>query len=176
MKILLTSLLLLFYSCVYALSVDNSNAWQMISQHNDPYEFNTVRYGLGITNASKKKKYGFIYGEHHWQSLYIMQYFMPFSGIAIDTAQNLFFYTGLKAQARYNQQFIAGLSFAPTLYKRGHKKDLGNTVQFRSALEFSYQFENKTQIGLELLHFSNGGLSNLNPGSEALSLTYTIPY
>ncbi|MCF8029524.1 MAG: acyloxyacyl hydrolase, partial [Desulfohalobiaceae bacterium] len=45
---------------------------------------------------------------------------------------------------------------------------------FRSALKLSYELENRSRIGVRFGHVSNAGLGETNPGSEFLSLIYSI--
>ena len=55
-------------------------------------------------------------------------------------------------------------------------KKLGNDLQFRTALEVSYELKNKNRIGISFSHISNANLGNKNPGVEILSFSYQIPY
>lgn len=175
MRGVITIILILFSLCHHRLLADDNARWYWINQENSPYEFNAVRYGMGHANSYKNRTYFSMYGEHHWRNFFVMDYFIPLVGIAMDAPQNLFFYGGVRIEA-HRQQFSFGASFAPTLYKHGRKKNLGSRLQFRSALDLSYEFTNKTQLGLELAHYSNGGLAKTNPGLETLSLIYTVPY
>ena len=67
-------------------------------------------------------------------------------------------------------------SFGFGIYDNGDGKNLGNEIQFRTTIEFSYEFKNKNRIGLSFGHISNAGLGDDNPGVEILSLSYQIPY
>lgn len=176
MRPIITISMVLFYFYTSLLFADEKHRWRIISKHDNPYQFNAVRYSLGVSNAEKKRAYAYMQGEHQWRNFYIMDYFMPFAGIAMDKTQNLYFYSGIRTQAKYNKHFLVGASFAPTLYKHGDEKNLGSVLQFRTGLEFAYEFGNQSQLGLELAHYSNAGLSKNNPGLEALTLTYTVPY
>lgn len=50
-----------------------------------------------------------------------------------------------------------------------------NDLEFRSGIELSYRFSGRSRIGVALFHLSNGGLSNQNPGTEVLVLSFSIP-
>jgi len=53
---------------------------------------------------------------------------------------------------------------------------MGSVFQIRSGLEIAYRFDNRSRPGVIFYHFSNAGLGDdPNPGSEAISLTYSIP-
>tara|TARA_B100000963_G_C22623951_1_gene671392 strand:- start:814 stop:1344 length:531 start_codon:yes stop_codon:yes gene_type:complete len=67
-------------------------------------------------------------------------------------------------------------SFGAGIYDDGSGKKLGNSIQFRTSLELSYEFKNSNRIGLSLSHISNANLGDKNPGVEIISITYQIPY
>ncbi len=66
-------------------------------------------------------------------------------------------------------------SFVLGSFIQGHGKDIGGPLQFRTGIEFAYQFENGHRIGLGFHHMSNGNISNVNPGAETVLITYHIP-
>ena len=67
-------------------------------------------------------------------------------------------------------------SFGAGIYDDGSGKKLGNDLQFRTALEVSYELKNKNRIGIAFSHISNANLGNKNPGVEILSLSYHVPF
>ena len=67
-------------------------------------------------------------------------------------------------------------SFGFGVYDDGNGKKLGNSIEFRTTIEVSYQLKNKNRIGLSFGHISNANLGDKNPGVEILSLSYQIPY
>ena len=71
--------------------------------------------------------------------------------------------------------FILHLVLEPGYYEDGTGK-LGNSLQFRTSLEISYELKNKNRIGLSISHISNANLGDKNPGSEIISISYHIPY
>tara|TARA_B100001123_G_scaffold439710_1_gene577124 strand:+ start:688 stop:1215 length:528 start_codon:yes stop_codon:yes gene_type:complete len=75
-----------------------------------------------------------------------------------------------------SSNFLLTPSFGVGAYDDGDGKKLGNTIEFRTTLEVSYQFENKNRIGLSFGHISNANIGDKNPGVEILSLSYQIPY
>ena len=44
------------------------------------------------------------------------------------------------------------------------REKLGNDIQFRTTLEFSFELKNKNRIGLSFGHISNANLGDKNPG------------
>jgi len=72
--------------------------------------------------------------------------------------------------------FIFTPSFGVGYYEDGDGLNLGNEIEFRTALEISYKLQNENRIGLSFSHISNANLGDKNPGVEILSLSYHIPF
>ena len=72
--------------------------------------------------------------------------------------------------------FIFSPSFGTGYYEDGDGKKLGNSIEFRTTLEISYQLKNNNRVGLSLGHISNANLGDNNPGVEILSLSYQAAY
>jgi len=70
-------------------------------------------------------------------------------------------------------------TFTPALdvgaYDRGNVLNLGGEVQFRSGLELAHRFGNDMRLGVAFYHLSNGGLDDLNPGTESVVVTFGLP-
>jgi hypothetical protein len=66
-------------------------------------------------------------------------------------------------------------SFAAGYYDNGDGVDLGHEVEFRSSIELSYRFDNRTRLGVSFYHLSNASIGDTNPGTEVLSVVYSIP-
>ena len=80
-----------------------------------------------------------------------------------------------KTKEELVNMFDNGTGFGnPALALSGKK--LGNDLQFRTTIEFSYELNNENRIGLSFGHISNANLGDKNPGVEILSLTYQVPY
>ena len=73
-------------------------------------------------------------------------------------------------------KFFFTPSFGAGIYNDGSGKKLGNDLQFRTAIEISYELKNKNRIGISFSHISNANLGDKNPGVEVLSFSYHIPY
>lgn len=80
----------------------------------------------------------------------------------------------------YDWEFADECYFVPSwgvgLYSDGGGKDLGHTVQFRTQLEFQYEFADYSRISLAASHISNADLAHRNPGTEIVSVYYSIPF
>jgi lipid A 3-O-deacylase len=66
-------------------------------------------------------------------------------------------------------------SFAPGLYFRGSGKSLHFPIEFRSAIELAYVFNNHGRVGAQFYHISNASLGHKNPGAESLIFFYAVP-
>jgi hypothetical protein len=65
------------------------------------------------------------------------------------------------------------VGFAANLYFEGDAgKRLGSALEFRSAIDLSYQVAPDLRVGVALAHLSNGGLGRFNPGVETLALIF----
>ena len=110
-------------------------------------------------------------------------YLKPFAGLELTSDSALYLISGI-----YLEDNIGDLmtgkdnkwnftpSFGVGYYDDGKGKKLGNKVEFRTTLEFSYQLENKDRIGISFGHISNANIGNKNPGAEIISLSYQKPF
>jgi len=104
--------------------------------------------------------------------------FKPMAGAMATSEGAVYGYAGVLVDIYFGRRWVLTPSFAPGLYWKGNSsdpKDLGNTVEFRSQLELSYRFDDRSRLGLGFNHISNAGLGEHNPGVETLMLTYSFP-
>ena len=107
----------------------------------------------------------------------------PFAGFEITSDSANYFLVGVYLEDNIgtlftgdSSNFIFTPSFGTGYYKDGDGKKLGNSIEFRTTLEISYQLKNNNRIGLSLGHISNANLGTNNPGVEILSLSYQVAY
>ena len=110
-------------------------------------------------------------------------YLKPFAGIEL-TSDSAFYLIGgiylednigdLVTGKDNNWNFTP--SFGVGYYDDGNGKKLGNKVEFRTTLEFSYQLTNEDRIGISFGHISNANIGNKNPGAEIISISYQKPF
>ncbi len=86
-----------------------------------------------------------------------------------------FVYADLRYDLWLSDSWLLIPSFGPGLFDNGRDLDLGQKLEFRSGLEIAWRFYRHYRIGLAVFHLSNGGLSERNPGTEALVLSLCIP-
>ncbi|MFT3780922.1 MAG: acyloxyacyl hydrolase [Nibricoccus sp.] len=63
----------------------------------------------------------------------------------------------------------------PGYYERHQGADLGSHLEFCTFGEISRNMPWKHRVMLRLIHISNGGLTEQNPGNELLMLGYAMP-
>ena len=66
-------------------------------------------------------------------------------------------------------------SFAVGAYADGNGKDLGGVLEFRSAIALAWRFDDRSRLGVEFSHLSNAGIYDTNPGTENLTVNYSVP-
>ena len=133
-----------------------------------------VRLGGGYYDADD----GMSAGEFHME--YIsgpkVWIFNPFVGVMATTDSAFYGYAGLRLDLFLGRRFVISPSFAPGLYSNGDGKDLGYPVEFRSALEFAYRFDDRSRLGIGVYHLSNASLDENNPGVEVATIHYSYPF
>ena len=107
----------------------------------------------------------------------------PFFGFEYTNDSATYFLTGIYFEDNLGElfegdksKFYFTPSFGAGIYNDGSGKKLGNNLQFRTALELSYELKNRNRIGISFSHISNANFGNKNPGVEILSFSYHIPY
>ena len=110
-------------------------------------------------------------------------YLKPFTGVELTSDSAFYLITGIYLEDNVgdllkgkdnNWNFTP--SFGVGYYDDGNGKKLGNKIEFRTTLEFSYQLLNKDRIGISFGHISNANIGNKNPGAEIISLSYQKPF
>ena len=106
----------------------------------------------------------------------------PFFGIEYTNDSASYFLTGIYFEDNLGElfegdksKFYFTPSFGAGIYDDASGKKLGNDLQFRTALEVSYELKNKNRVGISFSHISNANLGDKNPGVEILSFSYHIP-
>lgn len=158
-----------------ALVHSESKKQQEPVSQNDPQPNDTgyLSFGLGYFDINDNKGAAEFRLERRLnKSLWMTQ---PFVGVMGTGDAAIYGYGGI-AFDWVLSNFILTPSFAVGGYLDGDGKDLGHTIEFRSALEIAYQFPDRHRLGLMFYHLSNASLADNNPGTEVLSLSYSIPF
>jgi hypothetical protein len=132
-----------------------------------------ISFGLGYFDINDNKSTAEFRIERRLnKSLWMTQ---PFVGVMASGDAAIYGYSGIAFDWMLSN-FILTPSFAVGAYLDGDGKDLGHTIEFRSALEIAYKFPDRHRLGLMFYHLSNASLADNNPGTEVLSLSYSIPF
>ena len=99
----------------------------------------------------------------------------PIVGAAVNFDGAVYGYGGIAIDLKLTDNLVLTPSFAPTIYLEGDSKDLGSWFEFRSGVELAYEFTDKSRLGIALHHLSNAGIGDSNPGTEILSVNYSLP-
>ncbi|MGF1627664.1 MAG: acyloxyacyl hydrolase [Alphaproteobacteria bacterium] len=99
----------------------------------------------------------------------------PWAGVEATSDGAFYLAGGLLADIYFGNRIVvtpqAGLGY----YNNGDGPDLGYPLEFRTGVEVGYRFDNRSRLAVGFSHISNADLGDSNPGTEILTLTYSIP-
>lgn len=126
---------------------------------------------VGVLDESAPWRYGIEYrfspiGE--WQ-------IRPTIGVAQADDDSSFLYLEGKRDFRLSTSWLLTPGFGIGSFDGRRDLRLGHTIEFRSGVELAYRFSGAERIGVAVYHVSNGGISESNPGTEAVVLSLSIP-
>jgi hypothetical protein len=101
--------------------------------------------------------------------------FRPQVGLFATTDSAFYAYAGIYSDFHLGDSVVLSPSISVGGFHEGDGKDLGGAIEFRSAIELAYKFENQSRLGLQFGHLSNASIYDSNPGEEFLILNYSIP-
>ena len=111
-----------------------------------------------------------------WRGRRFFEKMSPLLGLMGSSDGAIYGYSGMAYDIFFNSNLFFTPSFSLGAYADGDGKNLGSTIEFRSAVELSYRFKDHSRIGVMFYHLSNAGIRDKNPGTEILSFGYTIPF
>jgi lipid A 3-O-deacylase len=100
----------------------------------------------------------------------------PFVGLQGTSDGTVYGYFGLGVDLHLGDKLVLTPNAAVGLLDEGSGKDLGSPIEFRTGVEIAWRFENRSRLGLAFHHISNARISEKNPGTEVLSVIYSIPF
>jgi hypothetical protein len=131
--------------------------------------------GVGWYDFNRQKDQGAEF-RLEYRSDYKLWIFKPFAAAAFTSTEQGFVGAGLLVDVYFGNRFVLTPSFAPHYYWGGNRDlDLGHELEFRSQLEGAYRFDNRSRLGLAISHYSNASIADTNPGTETITLYYSIP-
>lgn len=113
--------------------------------------------------------------EYRWRPFELFRLQLkPTLGFTANADEGYWGYAGLRWDIPTKGRWVPTLAFAVTAYEQGDGKDLGGTLQFRSALDVAYRLDSGSRVGLSIYHLSNASIHDFNPGSESLVLFWSL--
>ena len=101
---------------------------------------------------------------------------VPFIGLAGTSDEAIYGFAGLGIDIFLGRRVVLQPNAAFVGYHKGDGKDLGSAIEFRSALELAYRFDDRSRLGLAISHISNASIGSNNPGTELFTLHYSVPF
>jgi lipid A 3-O-deacylase len=101
--------------------------------------------------------------------------FRPLVGLMANLEGSGYLYAGLNFDLLFFDHLLFAPGFAAGYFWKGHGKDLGYPLEFRSGVEVAWEFQDQRRLGIHFYHLSNASLGKKNPGEESLVLFYDIP-
>ncbi len=86
-----------------------------------------------------------------------------------------YLHADLKHDWLLKKNFIFTMGLGVGVFDSNENIDLGNPIEFKSSFELTYRFKNSLRLGIESYHISNSKLSNINPGTESIVLSFFLP-
>jgi hypothetical protein len=99
------------------------------------------------------------------------------SGAGLSVAANgaYFLYADLHRDFALGEHWTITPSFGAGVFHGEDDLDLGHELEFQSGIEVARRFDRGYRVGLVFYHLSNASLSDDNPGTEVLALTFALP-
>ena len=116
---------------------------------------------------------GFEYrGNYFWHNL------RPNAGLFVTTDGAQYYYGGFGYDffLDNSHNFVLTPNLAVGIYNHSGGESLGGPIEFKSGIEAAYIFPNQQRLGLALHHLSNASIYDHNPGSETVTVQYSIPF
>ncbi|WLD59455.1 acyloxyacyl hydrolase [Salinispirillum sp. LH 10-3-1] len=134
---------------------------------------------LGVTDFARDNQAS-VYGVQYLAAQRWTRFdFRPVGGVIRTRHASHVVFAGITRESKFSTRdtgFLVSVDFAPGLYLHGGNADtdLGFWLQFRSGVNLAYEFADQTRIGVGYHHLSNASLAEENPGTETLTITYSV--
>ncbi|MDV4145823.1 MULTISPECIES: acyloxyacyl hydrolase [Shimia] len=93
--------------------------------------------------------------------------------VSAQAGGDIFVGGGLVSKYAFSSDWSAEASVMPGAYfEDSALTDLGHTLEFRSLIGLAYHLPSGDKISLAVLHKSNAGLGNINPGANTVLLRW----
>jgi len=133
----------------------------------------------GILDYSDdQKRSGYVEATYTFKDVSNKTYFgrfTPIAGAMITQENAVMVYSGIKGNFSIGN-FVISPSFSPGYYESGKGKDLGSYLEFKSQINFGWNFGDNSNAGLSYSHISNGDFGKRNPGANNIAFTLLKKY
>jgi len=147
-------------------------AWAQDSMMNDDPSFLSLGIGAYDVFQGDDSAVDFRLEYRHGKRLWL---FKPWAGIEGTSDGAIYGMAGVLVDVFFGRRIVVTPSFGAGAYFEGDGKDLGSTIEFRSQVEIAYRFNDRSRLGVALSHISNASIGDDNPGTEIVTLYYSIP-
>lgn len=106
----------------------------------------------------------------HWWQL------APTIGVARSGNDASYLFAVVERDFALDERWIVAPSFGLGTFDDGRDVKLGHELEFRSGINLSLRFDNDIRLGVGIYHLSNGGIGDLNPGTEPVFLSVAFPF
>lgn len=138
-------------------------------------EINGERLQIGLGFFDVTDEWGAAEFRVEWQGKRRFWEARPLAGAMATSDGSMYGYAGFVADFSLTDRLTFSPSFAPGIYIRNGGKKLGHKIEFRSMAEVAYKLDRGRRLGLAIYHLSNASLDKYNPGTEVVSISYTLP-
>ena len=142
------------------------------AENNSPHQYNLF---IGNFDFSDHKQSAILFGfQHQNENLErdsLIGNISPITGGFITENSAVYVYTGFEWNVDMGE-LIFTPSFAPGLYFEGDGKDLGHILEFKSEVQFSYEFSKNSSLAFSYNHISNASLGDKNPGANSYMFNF----
>ena len=108
----------------------------------------------------------------HRKGLWI---FKPWAGIEATSDGAFYGVVGFYSDFYFGRRIVVSPSVGTGAYHDGGGLDLGSVFEIRSQLEIAYRFNDRSRLGVAVSHISNASVSDRNPGTEIVTVYYSLP-
>jgi lipid A 3-O-deacylase len=142
--------------------------------------YDQISFYSGVFDILRERHRTFEFGIEYkfypaWRSPFHFMAFRPLLGVMANATRSTYLYGGINFDLFPSASFVIAPGFAAGWYSRGHGKDMGFPLEFRTCVEMAWIFDDQRRLGASFYHISNAGLGHRNPGEESLVLVYDIP-
>ncbi|MDA8018692.1 MAG: acyloxyacyl hydrolase [Thermoanaerobaculia bacterium] len=133
-------------------------------------------FSLGVFDFAKFQETAEFGIEYRWQPFELFRLELkPTVGVSATADEGYWGHVGLRWDIpTKGGRWIPSLAFAVTAYEQGDGKNLGGTLQFRSAFDLAYRLDSGSRVGVSVYHLSNASIHDFNPGSESIVLFWSL--